>query len=106
MSVNRTDYLMFGVKLDPRVVDHDRDQAMIEGQPDAPFDLIYDGMSGEYAVAGKVIARSDPYEGMVFTEITDELLPKDTEALSGAITSQLELAELPKMKLYLFSHYS
>jgi hypothetical protein len=106
MGVDRTDYLMFGVKVNPRAVDYDRHQAMIEGQPGAPFDLIDEGMSGKYAVAGKIIAKLDNYDGIEFIEITDDLLPKDPEGLSAVIAQELDLPEPPKQNLCLFSHFS
>ena len=35
----------------------------MNGAPDAKFRIIYDGMSGNYAYAGLVIAQADEYEG-------------------------------------------
>lgn len=106
MGVDRTDYLMFGVKVDPEKVSekYDELQAMIEGAPGAPFDLVYDGMSGEYAVAGKIIAQSSPYDGLDFTEITDALLPKDVTALAAAIGQHFD--SVGTLRLYLFTHFS
>lgn len=105
MGVYRTDYLMYGVKVDPKAVDWDKHEALIEGRPDAAFDLIYDGMSGQYAVAGKVIAKSDPYSGLEFTEITDDMLPTDTEGLQASIVEAFGPVT-DKMRLFLFSHHS
>lgn len=104
MGVDRTDYLIYGAKFDPALVDYDKHESMIAGEPGAPFDLIYDGMSGKYAVAGKVIAKSDRYDGLEFTEITDEMLPKDPAALAGLIRDLLGV-DPGKLRLYLFSHY-
>lgn len=106
MGVDRTDYLMFGIKLDYDAVDYDRHEAMIEGQPGAPFDIILDGMGGKYSVVGKVIAKSDPYDGIEFTEITEDLLPAAPDELAKTIAVSLGLPEPPKLRLYLFSHYS
>lgn len=60
MGVYRTDYLMYGVKIDYALVKWDEHEALIEGRPDAPFDLIVDGMSGRYAVAGKGDCQERP----------------------------------------------
>lgn len=108
MSVNRTDYLMYGVKLayDAIEVHDDKYLPMVEGHQDAPYNIIADGMGGDYLVAGKIIAESDPYDGMVFTEITEDLLPKDTEGLAKKIADDMGFPEPPKLRLYLFSHYS
>lgn len=105
MGVDRTDYLMYGVKIDPDLVDYDKHENLICGVPGAPFDLVYDGMSGKYAVAGKIIARSREYEGLEFHEITDESLPKDAPALAAAI-SETFATPVDRLRLYLFSHYS
>lgn len=105
MSVDRTDYLMFGIKVDPGLVDHDKHEPMMAGAPGAAFDLVYDGMGGKYAVAGKIIAQSGDYDGMVFTEITDDLLPNDPQGLAATIAGSFNI-EVDKLRLYLFSHYS
>lgn len=104
MGVDRTDYLIYGVKIDPDLVDYDKHEDLINGAPTAPFDLVYDGMSGQYAVAGKIIARSDPYEGLEFKEITEDALPPDPEGLSAKIAATFG-APADKLRLYLFSHY-
>ncbi len=105
MGVSKTDYLIYGVRLDPKLVDWDKHEAMISGTPDAPFNLIYDGMSGKYAVAGHIIASADQYDGIEFTEITEALLPQDTVALREAIEKSFGVP-VEKMSLYLFSHFS
>lgn len=105
MGVYRTDYLFYGVKVDPEKVDWDKHEDLINGAPGAAFDMVYDGMSGKYAVAGKVIAKSDPYEGMEFTEITPDMLPADPDALMAQISEQFG-PQLEAPKLFLFSHFS
>lgn len=105
MGVYRTDYLMYGVKIDPERVDYDKHEAFIEGRPGVAFDLVYDGMSGKYAVAGKIIAKADQYDGMEFTEITDDMLPKETEKLRADIDASFGV-ETGKLRLFFFSHYS
>jgi hypothetical protein len=70
MGVERTDYIMWGIDVGADNVNWDRDEAEIEGQPGAKFQIVYDGMSGEYAVAGVVIAVSDDYNGFPMTDLT------------------------------------
>jgi hypothetical protein len=96
---------MCGVKISPKLVDYDKHEALISGAPGRAFDVVYDGMSGEYAVAGKVIAKIDGYDGVNFTEITDDLLPTDPAALSTLIGETFGAAP-DKLRLFLFSHYS
>lgn len=105
MSVDRTDYLFFGVNVGYEAIDYDRDLDIIEGQPVRPFDLVSDGMSGQYAMAGKIIAKSDPYEGIQFTEITPDKLPSDPEKLMEQIAERFGVQTQPP-RLFLFSHFS
>lgn len=63
MSVTRSDYVIYGVNVGYNRVDWDKFEAEIEGRPDAKFDLVCDSMCGKYAYAGKIIARSEEYEG-------------------------------------------
>jgi len=102
MGVYRTDYLMWGAKIDPKEVDYDAFEAEIDGDPERRFDMVYDVMSGQYAIVGKIIARSEQHEGLVFREITESDL-----ALRPDVVDRVE-ASFPKAKdfaLYLFSHY-
>ena len=59
MGVNRTDYLMLGVDMGAADFDRDSFEAECDGAPNRRFDIIYDGMSGQYCIAGKIIAKSD-----------------------------------------------
>lgn len=107
MGVDRTDYLMFGVKLDYDVFDWDKHEVEAEGGPDAAFDLVQDGMGGKYVVAGKIIARSDPYEGIEFREIATSDLPQDVPLLARTVSDKMGVPLAPSdFKLFLFSHFS
>jgi len=63
MGVDRDDYVIFGVNVGYDNVDYDDFEDEIDGTPDAPFRIIYDGMSGNYAWAGVILAAGDRYEG-------------------------------------------
>lgn len=107
MSVYRTDYLIFGVKLDYDVFDLDKHEAEAEGRPDASFDLVADNMCGKYVVAGKIIARSDPYDGIEFREISASDLPQDVPLLAKTVSDKMGVTLTPaEFKLFLFSHFS
>jgi len=68
MGVDRTDYLVVGWKLKKELYDDlPEDAAMCDN-------LIYDGMTGEYLVFGKIIATANEPEGFDFTEIKPESL--------------------------------
>ena len=71
MSVDRTDYVIYGIRLPFDDLDYDEYEAEICGKEGRRFDLIYDGMSGKYAIAGKIIVKGDQYEGFGLTSIKD-----------------------------------
>jgi len=104
MGVDRTDYLFYGLDVGYDNVDYDRDEDVINGVPNAPFDMVYDGMSGKYAMAGKVIAKSDRYDGLNFQEISPDMLP-DVSGLKDQVEERFGPQDKP-FKLYLFSHFS
>lgn len=104
MGVDRTDYLMWGAKVSPDVVREKYGdlEAEINGAPESLFDLIYDGMSGKYAVAGRVVARSEPYEGLAFKVIEPADLAWDAELVGRVRTA---FPDAHEFSLILFSHY-
>lgn len=106
MGVDRDDYLVFGV--DVGNCDWDKHQAELEGAPNRRFDIIYDGMCGEYCIAGKIIKRSDPYNGFEMAQIDDGALGIDREALSRAIGEAFDRPDITpdSLSLLLFSHFS
>jgi hypothetical protein len=63
MGVDRTDYVIYGANVGASNVSWDDFEREMEGHPEAKFDIVYDGMSGNYAYAGKIIAVSDDHEG-------------------------------------------
>ncbi len=107
MGVDRTDYLMFAAEMGADDFDYDKHQAEIEGSPDAQFDIVYDGMSGQYALAGKIIAKSDPYEGFEMAKVDVGKMDFNTtelaEKVSAAFGRKLVSGDF---SLILFSHFS
>lgn len=106
MGVDRTDYLMFATDIGYDACDYDKFEAEICGEPGARFDIVYDGMSGKYALAGKIIAKSDPYEGFEMAKVNvgavleaNELADKVSEALGRKLTPA-------DFSLILFTHFS
>ena len=107
MGVNRTDYLMLGVDMGAADFDRDSFEAECDGAPNRRFDIIYDGMSGQYCIAGKVISKSDPYDGIEMRKINPESLDIDRTALANAISDAFERPVLDdELYLILFSHFS
>lgn len=105
MGVDRTDYLMFGADMGADDFDWDKHQAEIEGAPGAHFDIVYDGMCGKYCIAGKIIAKSEPYEGFEMAKIN--LLDVDLGALAAQVANAFGRPMSPRdFSLILFSHFS
>jgi hypothetical protein len=106
MGVDRTDYLMFATDLGAKEFDWDKHQAEIEGAPDARFNIVYDGMCGKYCLAGKIIAKSEPYDGFEMAKIHVGAVLEANElaqAVSEAFGRKLEPSDF---SLILFSHFS
>jgi hypothetical protein len=108
MGVDRTDYLMFGVDVGADNFDWDKHQAEVEGAPDRLFDVVYDGMSGEYCIAGKVLARTDAYRGEPDMVVID---PDDLSIDRSALADIVSVAfgrqySAGDFRLIMFSHFS
>lgn len=106
MGVDRTDYLMFATEMDAKDFDLDKHEAEVSGAPSAKFDIVYDGMCGEYCLAGKIIAKSDPYEGFEKAKINVGAVLEATElaeVVSESFGRKLSPADF---SLILFSHFS
>jgi hypothetical protein len=107
MGVDRTDYLMFGTDIGPDAFERDDFEAEIDGAPSRRFDVVYDGMCGKYAIAGKIIACSDPYEGFELAKIKPEELNVDCDSLIEKISEAFgKRLSLDDFSLVLFSHFS
>jgi hypothetical protein len=111
MGVVRTDYLMLGIDVGGDALDHDKHQAEVEGAPGARFDIIYDGMCGNYCIAGKIIAKSQPYDdGIEMVKIDFLSLAKlisDSTALAVNVGAAFDRKVSPgDFALILFSHFS
>ena len=107
MGVDRTDDLMLGVDMGAADFDRDSFEAECDGAPNRRFDIIYDGMSGQYCIAGKIIAKSDPYDGIEMRKIDPEKLDIDRAALAKIISGAFGRPVLDdELYLILFSHFS
>jgi hypothetical protein len=107
MSVDRTDYLMFGADVGTKEFDWDKHEAEIEGAEGRRFDIVYDGMSGKYCIAGKIIAKSEPYEGIEMVKIDPAKIEVDRSALAAVVSDAFgrDVSE-DDFSLILFSHFS
>jgi hypothetical protein len=64
-------------------------------------------MCGRYCIAGKIIAKSDPYEGFETAKIDPEKLEVDRAALAEAVSDAFgRKLSADDFSLILFSHFS
>lgn len=107
MGVDRTDYLMFGVDVGAEAFDWDKHDDEACGAPGARFDIVHDFMSGEYCIAGKIIATSDPYEGFEMAKIDPKKLDVDRGQLADVVSDAFGCdISADDFSLLLFSHFS
>lgn len=112
MSTNRTDYVMWAVPLKELFPtfhpSYDNFEAEYDGAPGALFQIVNDGMSGNYCWAGQVITVSDIYEG--FTDEVDILIAYesiDKFRLAKDIAVRIGIEIFPAdFRLVAFSHFS
>jgi hypothetical protein len=76
MSVNRTEYVVFGIKFDEtkdevfdKYYEELGDDRLEEKFDPKELSMIYDGMCGKYVVVGYVMAKGDEYEGTDITNV-------------------------------------
>jgi hypothetical protein len=106
MGVDRTDYLMFATEIGADDFDRDNFEAEIDGAPGRRFDVVYDGMSGRYSLAGKIVAKSDPYEGFEMAKIDPAAFAFDSKALAAAVSDAFGRdLTTSDFSLILFSHF-
>ena len=107
MGVDRTDYLMFGADMGTKAFEYDDFESEMDGAPNRRFDVVYDGMSGKYCIAGKIIAKSDPYDGIDMVKIDPNKMDVDRAALAAAVSDAFGRKLSPDdFSLILFSHFS
>lgn len=103
MGVNITHYVVFGIRVD---FDDVKDREDLEKYYDG-FDgitLIADGMNGEYAVLGRIVASGVEEDGGIpFTKC--HLAEDEKLEVSGKVCSLLMLKKFEMGDFYAFSHY-
>lgn len=111
MSIDRTDYIVYGWKLPYDMKDSKGQEIdfwdekfipMIEGHKGEEYSLIIDQMMGEYIVFGKVIAEDD--EGWNFTYLTN--IVQDSEKLMNKYREVFNVSgRISEPYLFIFTHY-
>ena len=112
MSVTKDEYVIVGVNIGYDNFDSEKDEdLMLYGGVDKfgsgsnPFGVLYDGMNGKYAIAGKVIAHGDMYDGTDLTSITvPEIAHVQVEVAKWL--KEKELVKEPYLiQIYIVSHF-
>lgn len=120
MGVDRTDYIIYGFKFKPNDlkakgidIHSDKYLPFIEGHKGIDDVIVYDYMSGEYVVFGKLMHSSNESAGIEFNTISykdfcddqesDRITSKFKELFGESIYDDLQESE-PEM--YVFSHFS
>lgn len=102
MGVYRDDYLMLGAKIDYDRVNYEDHEAEMYGGDERRFDIVADGMSGQYAFAGRVLCKTGQFDEAPIREITADDLELDPELLEKV---QAVFPEVEKLSLFMFQHY-
>ena len=102
MGVYRDDYLVLGARVDFERIDYDEFEPEIDGVDGRRFDVVYDGMSGNYAFVGKVLCKTGQFDDAPIREITAEDLGNDPDLLDKV---QAVFPEVEKLSLFMFQHY-
>ena len=102
MGVYRDDYLMLGARIDFDRISWDYHEAEIDLADGRRFDIVRDGMSGEYAFAGKILCKTGQFDDAPIKEITAQDLEPDPSLLAKV---QEVFPEVEKLSLFMFQHY-
>lgn len=111
MSTNKTDYIILGIKMEYSEYNSrfnpDDDWCIHEEYFNSKINdliVVKDGMSGKYVVIGKLIDKSEEYEGLSMNTINkdifkDKKLIKNMQNIFGFEESEI------KLNILVFSHY-
>ncbi len=114
MSVKETHYIIYGVSLNGK--DY-QEKYNIEENYDVHSDychrknrtgdivVVFDGMSNKYAIIGKLIKKTNEFEGISMTAIDKSLF--EDKALVKELSEKFSLSvDEIKPQLFIFTHYS
>lgn len=115
MSVDRTDYIVYGWKLPYNITDSKGDKVdlykdeylpMVEGHKGEKYAIITDGMCGDYNVFGIVVKRGgDRYEGWLFENLDIRDFSNSSDDMK--IKYREIFDAVPKEpNLFIFTHWS
>jgi len=100
MSEDRTDYVFYGFDAGYDDINYDDWEKLIENEGNEYFDLIYDGMNGDFAFFGKVVASTVEEGGFDRQKVSK---PKGT----GEARRELKkyFADFPAFEFHIFTRF-
>jgi hypothetical protein len=114
MGVDRSDYLIYGFKMEPNYLESkgvelfedSKYLPFIEGWKGEDYSIVYDQMMGKYCVFGFRIAYADS-EGFRFLGLPAEGWPIQAEQVKAKFKEVFgfNCGELGEPEVLLFSHY-
>jgi hypothetical protein len=113
MGVDVQAFVIVGVRLPGDAMPDDddaRDRLLpyMEGAPEANgFQIVYDGMSGSYVIAGKLIAASDQQDGHFENPVVvkGEISPAECIAIEAKIRELFPDQPWQPLSAIVVSHY-
>lgn len=97
MGVDYSHYLMVGIRK------NEYDEDLIE-ELEENYDVVSDGMCGEYFVVGKILMRSDLYRGSDSYEVDLKKLQDECEIIQNKFNKDDKLKKLGTPKVLSFIH--
>jgi hypothetical protein len=113
MDVRSNTYVIVGVKLDYDHFDEEQEESLLEPYKDSAYRgiehhnglcVISDGMSGDYIIAGRVLAKTVDDEGRGFDMTECDTSPELVAEVAGLLTEHLGI-ENPEVQVLAFTHY-
>jgi len=108
MSIERTTYIGLYVDIDKYIDDPYEDKMLpyTEGHKDIEFDLIYDGMCGDYMYFGKTYGKIDEYEENTKLIINNNIRLDMIDIIQELIKLGIRLEDEDEILHMVFMHIS
>jgi hypothetical protein len=99
---------MWAANVGARSFSWDKHEKEMSGEEGREFDVVYDGMSGQYCYAGKILASTDGYDGTDPVMINPDNIGTDKAELMAKIKESFGRPDLvdADFSLIMFSHWS
>lgn len=113
MSVERTDYIIYGVRYNFNDISRKTREILYEHEPSQSDDgnkviSIVDGMMGKYIFIGYILAIGDLDDGINVISVSELLLMDldDKKIEISAFIKELNVEKDTEPEIYIFTHWS